>query len=236
VRLEDISLPAAYAFTAAGFASIYFGVGAATAYFTGSLFPALRIGRALGGEARAGQRRKEIFNSLVSIAIFGFYGVATVVLARAGLIEVDWQPRLLPLLPELAFLVLWNELHFYAFHRLLHTRWLYRKVHIVHHRSVPPTPFATYSFHWVESTLLGSVMLFVQPFHAFNVLTLVLFPLVSITLNNIGHMSYDLAAGRSTWHPLAASRRHSQHHHRVAGNFGFLLPVFDWLFRTNLPE
>ena len=36
-------------------------------------------------------------------------------------------------------------------------------------------------------------MVLVQPFHAFSVPTLLLFPLVSLAMNNLGHMNYDLS-------------------------------------------
>jgi sterol desaturase/sphingolipid hydroxylase (fatty acid hydroxylase superfamily) len=138
---------------------------------------------------------------------------------------------------ELVFLVLWNDVHFYAVHRLLHARWLFQRVHREHHRAIRPTPFSTYAMHPIEAALLGSVMVMVQPFHAFSVPTLLLFPLVSLLMNNLGHMNWDLVPGRSVWHPLAATRRHERHHRHVTGNYGFLLPVLDrWLGTDIRPE
>lgn len=228
---------AVFAFTAGGFLSMYVGLGLLTSYLVRGLFPALGVGRALGQRvATAAQVRAEVRHSLVSIFVFGWYGVATVQAARLGWVSVDWQPRLAALPLELLGMVLWNDLHFYLCHRLLHTGWLYRKVHIVHHRSVPPTPWATFSFHWAEATLLGGVLLLAMPFYRFNVLTLVTFPLVSLLLNNLGHMNHDLVPNGSTWRLLAASRRHALHHSHVRGNFGFLLPIFDFLFRTRLAD
>jgi lathosterol oxidase len=79
-------------------------------------------------------------------------------------------------------------------------------------------------------------MVLVQPFHAFSVPTLLLFPLVSLVMNNLGHMNYDLVPGHGTGHPLAASRRHEQHHRHVTGNYGFLLPVLDRWLGTELAD
>ena len=166
----------------------------------------------------------------MSIAIFGGYGVVTALGARAGLWTV--VPLRSPggVALEIAFLVLWNDVHFYAIHRLLHGRWLFQHIHREHHRAIRPTPFSTYAMHPVEAALLGSVMVLVQPFHAFSLPTLLLFPLVSLAMNNLGHMNYDLVPRRGIWHPLAATRRHERHHRHVTGNYGFLLPVLDrWL-------
>lgn len=236
-QIAQLPLLLAFAVTTVGFVGIYFGLAAATLFLTRTFFPALRVGHRISDRApRSGQLRAEIAGSIVSSLIFGVYGLLTVWLNRMGLVSVNWTVSFSAAPVEVLLLVVWNDLHFYLCHRLLHTRWLYKRVHIVHHRSVPPTPLATYSFHWLESLLLGSVMLLVMPFHTFNVLTLVLFPLVSLLLNNLGHMNYDLVPRSSSWHPLASSRRHSLHHERVAGNYGFLFPVFDWAFGTRLKD
>jgi Delta7-sterol 5-desaturase len=149
-------------------------------------------------------------------------------------VAIAWKTRwaLVPL--ELGALVLWNEVHFFAVHWLLHRPWLYRHVHRHHHRSVRPTPFATYAMHPVEAVLLGSVMLAVLPFVRLDLASLVLFPLCSLLLNTLGHLDHDLVPGRGEHHPLAASRRHQRHHAEVHGNHGFLLPVLDALFGTRL--
>ena len=57
----------------------------------------------------------------------------------------------------------WRKLHFYAIHRLMHPwrtesipdlgKYLYRKVHSLHHKSHNPTAFSGTSMHPVESTL-----------------------------------------------------------------------------------
>src|SRR5437870_10672185 len=44
---------------------------------------------------------------------------------------------------------------FYWQHRLLHTRWLFRQAHVIHHRVTNPTPFATFAHHPAE-TFLGN--------------------------------------------------------------------------------
>ena len=231
IHVERLPLALVFAITAGGFLFIYFGVGGLTHLLVTRAFPARGLGRPIADRALApGQLGREIRQSLVSIAIFGGYGVLTAIGARAGLWTV--LPIRSPggVALELAFLVLWNDLHFYAIHRVLHGRWLFQHVHREHHRAIRPTPFSTYAMHPIEALLLGSVMVLVQPFHAFSVPTLLLFPLVSLLMNNLGHMNYDLVPGRGLWHPLAASRRHEQHHRHVTGNYGFLLPVLDrWL-------
>lgn len=47
-----------------------------------------------------------------------------------------------------------NDGWFYATHRLLHSPWLFKHVHSVHHRSIDVNPFSVYSFHPLEGVLL----------------------------------------------------------------------------------
>jgi sterol desaturase/sphingolipid hydroxylase (fatty acid hydroxylase superfamily) len=237
IHVEELPLALVYAITTGGFLLIYFGVGGLTHLLVTYGFPRLGLGRPIADRALApGQVGREVRQSLVSIAIFGGYGVLTALGARAGLWTVVPLRGSGAVALEIAFLVLWNDVHFYAIHRLLHARWLFQRIHREHHRALRPTPFSTYAMHPVEAALLGSVMVLVQPFHAFSLPTLLLFPLVSLAMNNLGHMSYDLVPGRGVWHPLAATRRHERHHRHVDGNYGFLLPVLDRWLGTELPD
>ena len=52
-----------------------------------------------------------------------------------------------------------HELHFFAIHRLIHTPFLYKWVHSVHHNSVNPSPWSSLSMHPVEHLLYFSLAL-----------------------------------------------------------------------------
>jgi Delta7-sterol 5-desaturase len=237
LHIEGLPLWLVFTATCLGFSLIYFGVGAVTQALVGTVFPRWRLGRMLAERPLApGQVAREIKQSLISILIFGGYGLVTALGVRARIWSVVPSPAPTVVALELGFLVLWNDLHFYVIHRALHGRWLFQHVHRQHHRAIRPTPWSTYAMHPVEAALLGSVMVLVQPFHAFGLPTLILFPLVSLAMNNLGHMNHDLTPGRGGWHPLSASRRHERHHRHVTGNYGFLLPVLDRWLGTELRD
>jgi len=131
-------------------------------------------------------------------------------------------------------MTLWNEAHFYARHRLLHTPWLFKHVHREHHRALVPTPFSTYAFHGFEAVLLGSVMITALPFYRLTILGVLLYPAASLALNCLGHLNCDPVVGLGLENPLSASRRRGLHHRKASGNYGFLLPWLDSLLGTRL--
>jgi sterol desaturase/sphingolipid hydroxylase (fatty acid hydroxylase superfamily) len=237
LQLSSHASPLAiFAVATLGFAAIYFGLGGLCAALTGKLLPRLGWGHAIDERPlHPGQLRGEVLRSLVSIAIFGAYGVLTLWLDAQGWVQLGWTLDGRRLAIDLGVMVAWNELHFYACHRLLHTRWLYKKVHLVHHRSVRPTPWATYSFHPLEAALLGSVMVTALLFWDLTIFGAILYPLVSLAMNVLGHSNWTLLEGRAIGRPLRASLRHSLHHRRVGGNFGFLVPWLDEALGSALP-
>ncbi|MES2588080.1 MAG: sterol desaturase family protein [Bacteroidota bacterium] len=167
----------------------------------------------------------EVKNSLVSIFIFGFSGVLTVYLIRSGIIILA-EITVLNTLFGLLILVLWNELHFFLIHKMLHIPFLYRTVHKIHHQSKVPTVYSVYSFHWIEATLLSTVPITIAPFIDFSPTAIFIFPFLSILLNYSGHCNYRFGNGNgATWKVFGT--RHAQHHYRNTKNYGFVTHLFD---------
>lgn len=183
---------------------------------------------------RKQQYWQEIRYSILSIFIFSFIGIIVKYCLYQGWITIQWEFNWLWLPLEIMALFFWNEIHFYLCHRLLHTRWLYKHVHYIHHLSTRATPFSTYSFHWFEALSLGSVMITALLFYDFSYLSLAVLPIMSILLNVFGHINYDVFPHKTIYHLLSFSRRHSLHHRVPTGNFGFLLTLFDRLFKTEV--
>lgn len=216
------------------FAVLYFASAGLTWWLTHRLCPRLGFGRVLDTRPPSvGQVRREVTSSLVSILVFGLGLVVPWGLLRLGWANLASDPPGWRIGVELVALFLWNELHFYVSHRLLHTRWL-RRFHGAHHRSVVATPFSTYAFHPVEALMLGSVPLIPMLLHDFSFIALACLPVMSIALNSLGHANYEFIrrAPASGW--LGATRRHQLHHARSRGNYGFLLGVFDRAFGSVL--
>jgi lathosterol oxidase len=178
---------------------------------------------------RPGQVREELLLSALSILVFAAQATALVWMLRAGWLEIGWDRSLWHLLWELPVLYLWNEIHFFAVHRLLHWPPLYRRIHVWHHRSVVTTPFSAYCFHPVESFLLGAVMPLALVFHPFSPWALLGLTIMSLLLNVSGHLPHEQLRGAFAC--LAPqSRYHNRHHRDFHRHFGFSFPLLDRLF------
>lgn len=216
------------------FGSIYFVFGSLNWLLTHKLLPYFGIGQQLDPRPLgADQLKRECEHSLMSIIIFGLGMIFPWGLLQIGWARLAIDPSLVQILAEILVLIVWNEIHFYINHRLLHTRFL-RQFHLPHHRSVVTTPWSAYSFHPIEATMLGNVILLPMLVHDFSVYSLFCLPLVSLLFNSIGHSNFDFNP-RSPRVIFNGARRHHLHHACFHGNYGFMFPFMDWLCKTALP-
>ena len=181
-----------------------------------------------------GQVIREILASVMSIAMFCVVTALTFLAIRGGELQVSGAVSWMRWAFEVALLALWNEVHFYTTHRLLHLPFLYKNVHHIHHRSVIVTPFASWRFHWIEALLLGAVMPLAMMMHTFSVWSLTMLPILSLFWNVVGHSNWR--PGLLPWWENA-SARHAYHHRNMRFNYGFALPYLDrWLRTARNPE
>jgi lathosterol oxidase len=100
-------------------------------------------------------------------------------------------------------------------HRLLHTKWLYRNVHKVHHQSVNPNPLSGLSMHPLESALYFSAAPLVAVLATLWMSRLMIKMLVLAPLQ--GHHGHSVTEDglmdeHSCWHYI--------HHAKFNWNFG----------------
>ncbi|MCC5938479.1 MAG: sterol desaturase family protein [Lunatimonas sp.] len=167
-------------------------------------------------------------HSLKSIVIFGFSSLPIIYLIRMDFIYLlpnTW----INILWGLILLTLWNEVHFYVIHRIMHLKPMMQHIHYIHHRSTVPTVYSVYSFHWLEAFLLSTVPLTIVPFIPMPIVAVFLYPTVSILLNFAGHCNYRFGTGRgNSWRLFGTA--HHEHHSKGRKNYGFALNLLDKLF------
>jgi sterol desaturase/sphingolipid hydroxylase (fatty acid hydroxylase superfamily) len=138
----------------------------------------------------------------------------------------------------LGFLV-FNDIWFYAWHRLMHHPKLFRYVHAVHHKSVDVNPFSVYSFHPVEALILGSSVIPVIFFVPLYLPLLGLAQAIGLANNVMSHLGYEFLPRWYNRIPpfrwLNTATFHSLHHTELRGNYGLMFRIWDQWLGTELP-
>ena len=126
---------------------------------------------------------------------------------------------------------LFHEAHFFCIHRLIHTPFLYKWVHSVHHNSINPSPWSSLSMHPVEHLLYWSDILIhlIVPSHPI----LVLYHLeVTGTGAVIGHVGFDRIEVGTDTVMQSQAYSHYLHHKYFEVNYSDGLLPFDRWFGT----
>ena len=135
-------------------------------------------------------------------------------------------------------LVLFNDLWFYGCHRALHTPWLFKHVHSVHHRSIDTTPFTSYSFHAVEALLMTAWLIPAAMLLPIPVPALALTAMIGLANNVMAHLGYEFFPAWLMRVPglrlVNTATFHGLHHARSHGNYGLFTRVWDRLLGTEL--
>ena len=137
-----------------------------------------------------------------------------------------------------AFIIMFimHDTYFYWTHRLMHHPALFRYFHLVHHRSVNPSPWAAYAFHPLEAIIevgIFVIFLFTIPIHKLHFF---IFFFLSITYNVYGHLGWELYPKGFSQHWLGkwinTSVSHNQHHQFFKGNYGLYFLFWDRIMGT----
>ena len=181
--------------------------------------------------------------SLSTLLIFGIIGLGLIKAKMAGYTLVyddisDYGWGWLGL--SLIIMILMHDTWFYWTHRLMHHPRIFRQVHLVHHRSTNPSPWAAYSFHPIEAVVEAGIfplIVFTIPSHG---LALMIFLVYMIVRNVLGHLGIELLPKGSLkipfldWH--TTTTHHDLHHKDFNGNYGLYFTWWDRICGTEHPE
>ncbi|MBL7846414.1 MAG: sterol desaturase family protein [Cyclobacteriaceae bacterium] len=182
------------------------------------------------------QIRHELRYSLSTALIFSAIGILVLLLYLNGYTTLYTNPSehgWAYLLLTLACMIVFHDAYFYWTHRLLHTPWLFRKIHSVHHRSVNPTPWAAYAFHPLEALLEALVVFPIITVFPVHLGIFILFTFIVVLMNVLGHLGFEFMPetfrnGKGSW--LTSSTHHNLHHQLFHWNYGYYFTWWDrWL-------
>jgi Delta7-sterol 5-desaturase len=186
---------------------------------------------------------REISNSLITAAIFA--GAAYIFLytelrdfSQLYTNTSDYAWWWMPLSVVVALII--HDTYFYWSHRIVHHPKLYKKVHLEHHKSVNPSPWTSYSFHFWEGilqVLILPLLIFIIPMHISMAIVFSTFVLI---FNVLGHSGYEFIPAFIRKSPLfsivASATYHNLHHEKYNCNYGLYFRWWDKWMGTEHPE
>ncbi len=185
------------------------------------------------------QVKRELTFSISTILVFTLIGIIVVTLYKnnyttlyTNIHDFGWPYFIL----SLVIMIVLHDTYFYWTHRILHTKWLFKHIHKIHHQSTNPTPLSAYAFHPIEAfieSLIVFPFIMIFPIH---VLAFTIFTFIVLVMNVIGHLGYEFLSSdrrnRSPLDMLTSSTHHNLHHQQTKKNFGYYFTFWDKLMNT----
>lgn len=190
-----------------------------------------------------GQRRQEIWRSMVTVLVFSWTGTTVMAGAMAGVLQIyadPWQYGTVWLAASLGVMLVLHDTWFYWTHRLMHRPALFGVMHRAHHRSVAPTVWAAYSFSPAEALVQAMylpVVLLAVPLHPVVVFA---WMTLMIVRNVMGHSGTELmprawlAGWWGRW--CTTTLHHDMHHAHGHHNYALYFTWWDRLCNTEHPQ
>lgn len=181
---------------------------------------------------------RDIMYSMITVTIFATVGFLTFV--TFGEYSNTYRNMGEYGMAYYAFTWVWmfflHDTWFYWAHRAMHLPFLYRHVHLVHHKSTNPSPWTAYAFHPLEAVVEVGILpliAFTLPVHGPSI---GIFFLFQIAYNVYGHLGFELYPKNFHKHWLGkwvnTSVAHNLHHEKFHGNYGLYFLFWDRMMGT----
>ena len=148
--------------------------------------------------------------------------------------SVESIPPLETIIFQIVIFFIIEDFVFYWGHRALHTPWLYKNVHSIHHHHAAPFGLAAEYAHPFEVCFLGFATLAGPMLFGPHLLTLYTYLALRCCQTVECHSGYDFPWSINRWMPLYGGAEFHDHHHRIhSGNYASTFIWMDALYRTD---
>nr|GMD69305.1 methylsterol monooxygenase 2-2 [Ipomoea batatas] len=138
---------------------------------------------------------------------------------------------------QILFYFILEDFVFYWGHRILHTKWLYKHVHSVHHEYATPFGLTSEYAHPAEILFLGFATIFGPAITGPHLITLWLWMVLRVLETVEAHCGYHFPWSLSNFLPLYGGADFHDYHHRLlytkSGNYSSTFVYMDWIFGTD---
>lgn len=187
--------------------------------------------------------KKEVIYSVISISIQAvmIFGIAFgaengIFKVTRGLDSLSTGQQLL----AFGFYFLVYDTYFYFSHALLHRPWFYKHIHKIHHLSLNPNPWSSYSFHPIEAIVNFAYVYFIVLVMPMT-WELLWFIFILSDFGNIGgHLGFELLPKKllrsrfGRW--ITTPTHHNLHHQAPGTNYGLYWNGWDKILKTLNPK
>ncbi len=194
-------------------------------------------------EAKKKDFFREVKNSMVSTLIFAIVAIIFTVSPLSAFTQIYTDINAFPIwwIPVSVIIALVvHDTYFYWMHRTLHHPKIYKKAHLVHHQSINPSPWASYSFHASEAVLEAMILpiiIILIPLHPLGIMS---FAISSFIINVYGHLGFEICPKwlrkSFLFEIVNTSVHHNLHHSKFKGNYGLYFRVWDRIMETEHPD
>lgn len=147
-------------------------------------------------------------------------------------------PSVWLMVAQIACLFLMEDTWHYFGHRLLHTPYLYKRVHKQHHKYAAPFGLTAEYAHPIEVAFtgtgtVGSPLLLAYLWGNMHLLTVMIWITLRLVQAIDSHSGYDFSFSLHWYFPLwAGASHHDDHHHYFTGNYSSSFRHWDYLLGT----
>lgn len=189
------------------------------------------------GRGSGKRRMAEIRQSLASMFVACVPVTLGIYFQHKGWALTPWAFSWWTALPLFVLCMFLYDTWFYFMHRLLHTKPFYR-FHALHHKSVAPSIWSTYSEDMLDTALLQGFSAFIVFFVPFPPVILIGQRLFEHFNGMFGHAGFEYFASSGSRHPspMLCTIFHDQHHSAFRYNYGNYFSFWDRVLGTISPQ
>ncbi len=155
-------------------------------------------------------------------------------LYNQGIIRFSFDINIWAFIVWVVFVFL-HDAYFYVLHRVLHTKFMMKYVHIIHHKSHPSNIWSSYSFHPIEAVLYAGISTIIFIFDV-NIYALLFATLYNDFFTILGHCWYEIFGKgiKGTWFYrwCATTTYHDVHHSHNNWNIWLYFTYLDRICKT----